>query len=181
MLCIHLKCCLWTDSISWGKAHVIMFTELLQKKTKKSLNGHQQGSGWINWVISMLWNITHLYEKQVRYVFTDLEGVPDGLLSEKASFREMSWTLISLLKQNNKNSALRCPFVCMKEEKVGAGHLPVNLSYFGLSGKERRDQFFVIFVLHIRVFMHIKKHPWPSVIWRKNNLLKKENTKLYTH
>lgn len=38
----------------------------------------------------MPWNITHLYEKQVRYVSTDLEGVPDGLLSEKASCREMS-------------------------------------------------------------------------------------------
>ena len=135
---VHLKCCLWIQYLGAGGLVLSCLLNCCKRKPRNDLNDHQQGSGWIHWDISRLWNFTHLYKKSVRYGSTDLEGVPNVLLNEKAGCREMSATTISFFKKNNKNSPGMC--LCLHERWEGwrgESYLPVNFGSFGVGRRER--------------------------------------------
>ena len=70
----------------------------------------------------------------------------------------MSETTISFLKQGNKNSPRTCPFVCMREEKVGEEScLSVNSANFGAGGRER-EVFIHFCVAWVHIHVYHKGH-----------------------
>lgn len=66
----------------------------------------------------------------------------------------MNTSMISFLKQNNKNSLGMCPFVCMRDEKV-VERVTCLLTLVALGWVERREIGGLFVFTHLGVaFMH---------------------------
>ena len=153
---IPLKCCWWTDSISWGKSSCYNVYWIVAKENQE-MTWMPISRGVVEYIeIHPGRGILHIYiKKSVRYASTDLEGVPNVLLNEKAGWRELNTTTISFLKQNNKNSLGMCPFVCMRDEKVVQERVTCLLTLVALGWVERREIGGLFVFIHLGVaFMH---------------------------